>query len=71
MTEKEFIAPKTPHFTRTMYRYLGTKTTTFAIEVTANGYYLYNGYFWDRDWITPIGLNLTPSIDKDMALKLI
>lgn len=71
MREEEFRAPKAPYFTRTMYKYLGTKITTFAIEVTANGYYLYNGYRWDRDWIMPIGLNLTPSIDKDMVLKLI
>ena len=70
MREEEFRAPKAPYFTQAMYRYLGTKTTS-EIKETANGQYWYNGYYWDRDWLIPIGLNLTPSIDKDMVLKLI
>lgn len=69
MREEEFRGAKTPYFTKPMYKYLGTKTT-FGIEAV-NRYYLYNGYYWDRDWLMPTGLNLTPSIDKDMALKLI
>lgn len=69
MREEEFRAPKTPYFTRGMYKYLGTKTT-FGIEETANGYYLYSGYYWNRDWLIPIDSEII-DIDKDMALKLI
>ena len=68
--EKGFRALKTPYFTDSMYKYLGTETTITAEEVAREENYCYRGWWWDRDWLIPIGIE-TITINKDMALKLI